>query len=125
MNQNPLHKELMFLGALHDKAMVLAEEAFFLKRKKDNVGALNKYNEAFKIEKQVANILLDVPEDKSYGIEPSRSVLVLSAAALARDAGNLIEMDYYASKVIQLNYDGYFVKEALSLKSSPIHEITF
>jgi hypothetical protein len=105
------------LNTMHSQAMDLAEEADLLRRrKKDKLGALKLFEQAFLIEKRVADVLIDLSMPTEQ-IEPTRSILVLSAAALAKDADKLMEMDYYASKVIEFNHDAYFVEEALSLKS--------
>lgn len=102
------------LTELHHKAMDYAENGFFLQQKKNHDEAKIAFDEAFKLEKQVADVLiaLDKPIEE---IEPSRSTIVLSAAALARDAGNQDQCNYYANKVIAFNYDNYFVEEAKSL----------
>jgi len=102
------------LTDLHRRAMDYAEEAFFLERKKEIDGATKKYKDAFEVEKIVADHYLNSTEDFAK-IEPTRSIVVLSAAALARDAGLMSERDYYANKVIKLNFDVYFVDEAKSL----------
>jgi len=67
---------------LHNEAMELAEQALSLGREGDSARERKLFEQAFEREKEAATSLLD-RED----VEPSRSVLFRSAAALARDAG--------------------------------------
>lgn len=106
-----IHKEL---DNLHKLAMVYAEEGFFLNRKNNKVDSVAKFVEAFKVEQQVADYLIASQENASE-IEPSRSIICLSCAALAKDAGYLSECEKYAKKVIEFNQDSYFVDEANEL----------
>jgi tetratricopeptide (TPR) repeat protein len=77
MNKNKIITEL------HEKAMALAEEAFFLDRKKEIKEAKSLYHKAYEIEKSAAlHLVMD------FEIEPTRSVLFKSAATLALK-GNL------------------------------------
>lgn len=102
------------LNDLHQLAMAHAEEGFFLNRKNNKVEAVAKFVEAFKVEQQVADYLIDSKEDVK-DIEPSRSIVCLSCAALANDAGYLSECEKYAKKVVEFDHDSYFVDEANEL----------
>jgi hypothetical protein len=62
----------------HEKAMELAEEAFFLERDGKIYNSYDKYFKAFMFEKRAALLLKD-----DYEKEPSRSILFKSAAYLA------------------------------------------
>lgn len=70
------------LSEMHDRAMVLAEEAEAAKGQKRYEDAQRLVTEAMKLERDAAMVLLS-----SFGEEPTRSVLFRSAAALAVDAG--------------------------------------
>lgn len=70
--------DLLNAREIHRKAMFLAQDAYVFETKGDLPTALKLYEEAFYIEKQAALALLN--EDN---IEPTRSVLFRSAAALA------------------------------------------
>ena len=65
------------INELHEKAMSLADEAFYAKQRQDSALAQSKYLEAFEYEKAAAMLLIH-----EYGQEPSRSVLFRSAACL-------------------------------------------
>lgn len=69
---------------LHDKAMDIAESAFLMARTKvfDKLVVDKLYLDAFELEKEAANLLLDYKD-----CEPTRSVLYRSAGYFARDAG--------------------------------------
>ena len=62
----------------HQKAMDLAEKAFFLKRRGQVSAAIDLFSEAFVLESQIALTLEAISEN-----EPSRSVFFRSAASLA------------------------------------------
>ncbi len=65
------------INELHHKAMALADEAFYAKRKDELEVAQSKYLEAFEFEKAAAMLLVN-----EYSQEPTRSVLFRSAACL-------------------------------------------
>ncbi|HHH50559.1 MAG TPA: hypothetical protein ENK52_06240 [Saprospiraceae bacterium] len=60
---------------LHQKAMALADEAFYAKKKEQFDNAQSKYLAAFEYEKAAATLLVN-----DYDQEPTRSVLFRSAA---------------------------------------------
>ena len=62
---------------LHNKAMELADKAFYAKRNKESDLAQSKYLEAFIFESAAAQLLVN-----EYDKEPTRSVLYRSAASL-------------------------------------------
>ena len=71
-------KEMMnTIDELHQKAMELAEEAFYAKREGNLEGAQSKYLSAFEYERAAAMLLVN-----EYAQEPTRSVLFRSAASL-------------------------------------------
>ena len=65
------------INELHNKAMVLADEAFYAKKQNDLEIAQSKYLKAYEYEKAAALLLVN-----EYSQEPSRSVLFRSAASL-------------------------------------------
>jgi hypothetical protein len=65
------------IDELHQKAMSMADEAFYAKQKQDLHHAQAKYLAAFHYEKAAAMLLVN-----EYGQEPTRSVLFRSAACL-------------------------------------------
>ncbi len=65
------------IDELHQKAMDLADEAFYANKKQDSKNAQAKYLAAFEYEKAAAMLLVN-----EYEQEPSRSVLFRSAACL-------------------------------------------
>ncbi len=65
------------IDELHQKAMELADEAFYDSKKRDLQSAQDKYLAAFEYEKAAAMLLVN-----EYEEEPSRSVLFRSAASL-------------------------------------------
>ena len=72
-----MQKMSVALDELHQKAMNLAEEAFYAKRKEEMEVAQSKYLAAFEYEKAAALLLVN-----EYEQEPTRSVLFRSAACL-------------------------------------------
>ena len=62
---------------LHQKAMGLADEAFYAKKKQELGSAQSKYLAAFEYEKAAATLLIN-----DYDQEPTRSILFRSAANL-------------------------------------------
>jgi len=65
------------IDELHHKAMTLADEAFYAKKKEDLETAQSKYLSAFEYEKAAAMLLVNDHEN-----EPTRSVMFRSAACL-------------------------------------------
>lgn len=69
------------IEVLHNKAMDIAEEAFFLKRKGDEQRSVALFHEAVEYEIKAASLLpIDIAS------EPTRSILYRSSAALAQNA---------------------------------------
>lgn len=65
------------IDELHQKAMALADEAFYANGKGELETAQSKYLEAFEFEEAAAMLLVN-----EYSQEPTRSVLFRSAACL-------------------------------------------
>ena len=65
------------IDELHQKAMVLAEEAYYLKKNQELASAQEKYLAAFQYEQAAAMLLVN-----QYEMEPTRSVFFRSAACL-------------------------------------------
>lgn len=65
------------IDELHDKAMELADEAYYAKKNNNLEEAQSKYLAAFEYEKSAAMLLVN-----DYTQEPTRSVLFRSAACL-------------------------------------------
>lgn len=106
------HKEE--IDGLREKAMRVAEDAFFLARDGKRSESVGKYQEAFKLEKQVADWFIATQKPKAE-IEPSRTVVCLSAAHLAADGGLDKEATYYAAKVIEFGLNKDSIDEAKSI----------
>ena len=66
--------------AVHDKAMLLSQNAFVLIARGREAEALPLNEQAFELERQAALSLLDRKD-----LEPTRSILFRSAAVIARD----------------------------------------
>lgn len=103
MNETEIHK-------LHDEAMNLTEEGFFLQRQKKEDEAKAKYKSAFDLEKQCADFFINLKEPVEE-IEPTRSIFCRSAACLAFDSGLMTDAKYYAGKVVEFNFDSSFIEE--------------
>lgn len=105
------------MNSLHEKAMNVAEEGFFLQRAGKIEEAKQKYYSAFLIEREVAD-MLGKSKKKLADIEPSRSIISLSAAQLALDAGYFDEAKKYANLVVGYNFNDEFVEDAHSILKS-------
>ncbi len=91
------------IDELHNKAMHLADEAFYAKKKEDLETAQAKYKAAFEYEKAAAMLLIN-----SYETEPSRSVLFRSAACLLLNLPKPNPSDYReAERMIAFGLSGY------------------
>lgn len=77
MTSQPTENTNHALDELHQKAMELAEEAFYAKKKAELETAQAKYLAAFEYEKAAAMLLVN-----EYDKEPTRSVFFRSAACL-------------------------------------------
>lgn len=82
---------------IHEKAMMLSQEAFMASLKGDVQATLDLYKKAYNFEKQAALSLLE-----KENLEPTRSVLFRSAAALAKKSQQYRE----AEKMIALGLAG-------------------
>jgi len=71
------------INQLHDEAMRRMDEALDAERPGDEQAAQAAFRQAFQLERAAAELLLTLADQP----EPSRSVLLRSAASLARDAG--------------------------------------
>jgi hypothetical protein len=71
------------INQLHDEAMRRMDEALAAERRGDEQAARAAFRQAFQLERAAAELLLTLADQP----EPSRSVLLRSAASLARDAG--------------------------------------
>ena len=91
------------IDELHNKAMNLADEAFYAKRKEDLETTQTKYKAAFEYEKAAAMLLIN-----SYETEPSRSVMFRSAACLLLNLPKPSQDDYReAERMIAFGLSGY------------------
>jgi hypothetical protein len=86
------------INQLHDEAMERMDEALAARRQGDEAAAQAAFRQAFHLERAAADLLLTLPEQP----EPTRSVLLRSAASLARDAGERAE----SLRLIQLGLSG-------------------
>ena len=73
---------------LHDKAMELADLAFSASRKGESEVAVRLFTEAFDFERQAAERII-----ANSNVEPTRSILLRSAATLALHCGQLRESE--------------------------------
>jgi hypothetical protein len=71
------------LSTHHNAAMEHAASAFIARQAGDDAAALEHSRQAFEAERAAAMLVLHLPDN-----EPTRSVLLRSAACLAFDAGN-------------------------------------
>ena len=85
------------LRSLHDEAMDLAESAALSKMRKNEEEASRLFRKAFELEREAALLCAD-----DLDLEPTRSVLLRSAASLAMDCGELRE----AERLISLALSG-------------------
>lgn len=77
------------IDQLHNKAMELADVAFYAYRKGEKSEAERYYREAFQYEKAAAMLLLN-----EYQTEPSRAILFRSAACLLLNLPQPTQQDY-------------------------------
>ena len=77
------------IDELHNKAMALADEAYYARRKGTLEQLPTLYRQAFEYEKAAAMLLVN-----DYEAEPSRSVLFRSAASLLLNLPEISEADY-------------------------------
>jgi tetratricopeptide (TPR) repeat protein len=89
--------EMTQIEDLHRKAMESADLAVIARRRGDSTAAMNFFHQAFERERAAAEL---VASDLS--LEPTRSVLHRSAAALALESGEYSE----ASRLISAALDG-------------------
>lgn len=99
------------MESLHEKAMLQAEEALFFKRSGNLEGFQRKCYLAFALERIVAEAYIK-SERPANEIEPSRSIICMSAAALAKDAGRLEDARKYVDLVLKYNYNKRQVLQA-------------
>jgi len=92
---------------LHLKAIDLAEQAFSLQKKGDNINAKKLFLEALKFEQQAALLLSPTQES-----EPSRSILFRSAASLAFKGGDYESADWLIANGLS-GYPPSEIKEEL------------
>jgi len=86
------------INHLHEEAMERMDDALIAQRGGDDQAARAAFRQAFHLERAAAELLLTLPDPP----EPSRSVLLRSAASLARDADERVE----ALRLIQLGLSG-------------------
>ncbi len=86
---------ILEVNALHEEAMDYAERAFQAKRSKRQQEATHLFREAYTREAEAARLVND-----QNGPEPSRSVLLRSAASLALHCGELREAEKLVALVL-------------------------
>jgi hypothetical protein len=84
------------LRELHHRAMEMADEAFFARRRGDREQPVHFARQAFLLEKEVADLMVPLTD-----IEPPRSVLHRSAATLAVDCGEIEEAKYLVARGLE------------------------
>ena len=90
------------IDELHEKAMELADEAYYAKKNKDLDKARAKYLSAFEYEKSAAMLLVN-----DYTQEPTRSVLFRSAACLLLNLPFPTEIEFrQAEKMVAYGLSG-------------------
>ena len=97
---------LQEIKELHDRAMSLAEDAFFARRRGDLDLSKRKFQEAFPLEKEAA---LRTKEEKVG--EPSESVLLRSAATIALNAGMYDDAEKLACLALSGEPPGFVADE--------------
>ena len=85
------------LESLHDRAMGLCDKAMTARRKRDHALAKKLFMQAFELEREAASLVVN-----DINLEPTRSVLLRSAAALAIECGQIRE----AEKLIAVGLAG-------------------
>jgi len=103
---------------LHREAMKLAQEAFIAEINKKEKESLSLYIRAFELEKVAAFYYLD------KDIEPTRSVLLRSAASLAKSAGKYIEAIDLIDKALAGNPPDEIITECENLYNQISREIS-
>jgi hypothetical protein len=91
---------------IHREAMQWASKALLAKRDQDREEALRLFQKAFDLEKQAADLLVDVDS-----LEPTRSVLHRSAASLALECGNLEAVERLAIRGLAGSPPGEIAEE--------------
>ncbi len=95
------------IDELHDKAMELADEAYYAKKKDKLEEAQTKYLSAFEYEKSAAMLLVN-----DYAQEPTRSVLFRSAACLLLNLPFPTEQNFrQAERIVAYGLSGNPPKE--------------
>lgn len=79
--------DVVQINELHNQAMEFAEEAFLSKKRGNEEEAQSLFRRAFELEARAARIVAQTD------VEPSRSVLLRSAATLALDCGETREAE--------------------------------
>ncbi|MEM8528287.1 MAG: hypothetical protein AAGG68_26830 [Bacteroidota bacterium] len=86
-------KNIAPIDELHNKAMALADEAYYARKKGEIDSLQTLYYQAFEYEKAAAMLLVN-----DYEAEPSRSVLFRSAASLLLNLPEISEADFRAAE---------------------------
>jgi hypothetical protein len=98
------------IQALHRNAMDRTDVALLAQRRGDAAEALLQFREAFELERRAARSLAD-----DYDAEPSRSVLLRSAASLALDAQLTSEAEKLACTALAGNPPAEIAEELRDL----------
>lgn len=86
------------LRSTHRQANLLAQEAWMAKEKGQFERAQDLYQKAYLLEKEVAQSYLDLPD-----AEPTRSIILKSAAVLAKECGLLREAEQWVGHALSGN----------------------
>lgn len=86
------------LRSTHRQANLLAQEAWMAKEKGQTERAQDLYQKAYFLEKEVAQSYLDLPD-----AEPTRSIILKSAAVLAKECGLLREAEQWLGHALSGN----------------------
>jgi hypothetical protein len=102
--------EINTVKELHDKAMLLLQDAIVSRYSGDDSTADKKYKKAFKLESKAADLVSQKPN-----CEPTRSILFGSAASLAYQAGDYENSLILADKCLSGNPPNKIGNEIKSL----------
>lgn len=122
MNALKNEKPEIIIQTLHRSAMSHSDNGDMATRKGNHDEAKESFVLAYLLEKQAADMLINSTLKESE-IEPSRSILCVSAASLAMTlekyadlaANAKLKKEHYAKQVIKFNFAADLVEDAIEL----------
>lgn len=93
--------DIQQVNQLHEDAMAAADLGFSARRRENEDEALTHFRRAFDLEKQAAMLVVDhAPTDDLSSVEPTRSILLRSAATLALYIGEEREAEKLVAQAL-------------------------